>query len=700
VLHERQLFGGLGGLFGGGNDNGNGNSNNGPATPPEPTANGNGPNVLHSTVVVVKTMTVVGGGGGGNSGGGDSSDSSNNSQQQTTQIQSDDNSSPSSSVDSIETDSSSAFSTDFTPFTTTSSSAAPESIVSTSSVSLPSTLAVATNTPPAETLAATSAASASPSGTGSSSSSGPSAGAKAGIAIGVLAGVLGLFVLALFIYNKRRRQLEARADDEKPENPFADPVGPSVTAAAVGGGGGVVVGGDRHPPGRAPRLSLRPVTQFMPNIGRAQPQHPDRRQSRGAMIPMVQNPQSPYRPGTAGQDRANPFGNHAAISGPMTEDQLRSRSVSPVTPIEGNRNVPPPSPIDSKPLPEISDTAFAAGAAGAAAGAAASGLTRKTSIRKDGPAALDLTLPPKLSAIPPSPSGTEFSFHEMPADQQPAPSSGAAAIAAAGGPAASTVHRVQLDFKPTLEDEMELHAGQLVRLLHEYDDGWVRLPVLPTSDDRTTMTDDVPGSLHPPRPLEAGRRPAHLPLHAPRQAKVTDQRRSPRSSREPAARSRATARPARSTRARRPGWSTSRSRRSPARPRSQRRLPPSRIPARHAPRLVARPRSAAPVARRYAPPRVARRRPDESRPRPTLSAAAAARQAAEPGRDSIAKSGAGRAAEDEPQPQRESEWAGARARPQAGPRRAACWAGGAQACSGTGVLKRACVVGWWTLQRA
>jgi hypothetical protein len=271
--------------------------------------------------------------------------------------------------------------------------------------------------------------------------------------------------LALFLYNKRRKQVEERADDEKSENPnpFADPVGATA----------------RHPTGKAPRLSLRPVTQFMPTIGRSGPQHPDRRQSRGAgtMIPMVQNPQSPDRgqqqgawgrPGTAGQDPANPFGNHAAIG-----NEPHDRSVSPVTPIDGNRNLPPPSPMDGKPLPNISDAALA-GAAGAAVGA---GLTRKTSIRKDGPAALDLTLPPKLDAVPASPAGTEFSFNELPPNQQPDPSSGAAAIAAAGGPQSSTVHRVQLDFKPTLEDEMELRAGQLVRLLHEYDDGWVSSPL-------------------------------------------------------------------------------------------------------------------------------------------------------------------------------------------------------------------------------
>ena len=37
----------------------------------------------------------------------------------------------------------------------------------------------------------------------------------------------------------------------------------------------------------------------------------------------------------------------------------------------------------------------------------------------------------------------------------------------------NAVYRVQLEFKPSMEDELELHAGQLVRLLHEYDDGWV-----------------------------------------------------------------------------------------------------------------------------------------------------------------------------------------------------------------------------------
>ncbi|KAF2862207.1 hypothetical protein K470DRAFT_263062 [Piedraia hortae CBS 480.64] len=36
----------------------------------------------------------------------------------------------------------------------------------------------------------------------------------------------------------------------------------------------------------------------------------------------------------------------------------------------------------------------------------------------------------------------------------------------------NNVHRVQLDFKPSMDDELELTSGQLVRILHEYDDGW------------------------------------------------------------------------------------------------------------------------------------------------------------------------------------------------------------------------------------
>ena len=143
------------------------------------------------------------------------------------------------------------------------------------------------------------------------------------------------------------------------------------------------------------------------------------------------------------QNKENPFGNHA-------------EAVDPV-------NAAGPSVIQATgPGGEVM--------AGTAAAGAVVGLARGASKRGNGPKPLDFTQ--KLPDIgQPSPSGTEFSFSE--ASGIPTQTAGAAAIAAAGGPQNAIVHRVQLDFRPSMDDELEIHAGQLVRILHEYDDGWV-----------------------------------------------------------------------------------------------------------------------------------------------------------------------------------------------------------------------------------
>jgi len=307
----------------------------------------------------------------------------------------------------------------------------------------------------------------------------------AGIVIGVLAGVLTIFVLAWALFNRRRKQMErkrmAEEDDEKihgPINPFAD-------SAAI------------RTPTTAPRLSLRPVTQFLPTF-------PERRISRGANMMLNAEPQGQQSPlhkpaGASAWERptlsstthggawdragtpSNPFGDNQRIPEETERDFANNtRPMSPPSPphasaslaVTSNPSPEPVSPIDG------SSQEFPTGAAGAGAAAtgAAAGLIRKASIRKDLPRPLDLTMPmpPAMSGapLPPSPAGTEFSMHSVTPGQPLGPSSSAAAIAAAGGPPQSTVHRVTLDFKPTLEDEMGLNAGQLVRLLHEYDDGW------------------------------------------------------------------------------------------------------------------------------------------------------------------------------------------------------------------------------------
>lgn len=362
--------------------------------------------------------------------------------------------------------------------TTASESTLPTVINSSSLSSSPKTLVVAetTSTPSIGRLSPTTTAATSTATTitadATSSSTGPSAGAKAGIAFGVLAAVFVVFVALYLLFTRRKRQMEEKRrteDDEKHNGPFADSNAiPGTTSTAA----------------RAPRLSLRPVTQFLPNLGNQT--QADRRASRGAVIPMTNsrtqnvNRALPGTPSTppATSPSTNPFGNDAACSPSSEEASPTANSFSPIENVVGAA-ITTNSPPRTSPAAAASNATMAAGAA--------VGLARKTSLRKDrGPKPLDLTMPrpQPLGAVPPSPAGTEFSMHSVAPGQNPGPSGSAAAIAAAGGPAQSAVHRVQLDFKPTLEDEMELRAGQLVRLLHEYDDGWVSLDITATSPCR------------------------------------------------------------------------------------------------------------------------------------------------------------------------------------------------------------------------
>ncbi|KAI1373856.1 hypothetical protein F4677DRAFT_182364 [Hypoxylon crocopeplum] len=325
-----------------------------------------------------------------------------------------------------------------------------------------STLAIATSTPTTlsqttkqlansqATSATNAAASTSASAAADSSSADTSSAAKAGIAIGVLGGVLVLGLLVFFLFSRRRKQLEKQRiqDDEKINGPLGGrPASMLSTQTSA----------------TAPQLSLRPVTQFMPTFG-------ERRSSKGAAMalatgPTSANPQDASRsawerPGTSHTNNPeNPFGNNAERAYTPTGNER------PTNPFENPENVVGVAQTTNSPPKSAPITGAAALGAGAAAGAV---IARQASTRKHAPAPLDLTIP----AGPPSPANTEFSFHSVAPGQSPGPSRSAAAIAEAGGPPSTAVHRVQLDFKPSLDDEMELRAGQLVRLLHEYDDGW------------------------------------------------------------------------------------------------------------------------------------------------------------------------------------------------------------------------------------
>lgn len=274
-------------------------------------------------------------------------------------------------------------------------------------------------------------------------SGGMSAGGEAGLAIGILCLLGTIAGLVYFFFRKRRDANREKVDDEKQDVWGGAERNASTRSAA-----------------NAPRLSLRPVTQFLPNLGG------ERRQSRGNALAMKAAAPSPHRPNSwevpmsqQEGNRHNPFGSHAE-----TIDAANARG--------------PPVVEVVNPQGEI-----------VAAGAAA-GLTRGASKRENS-SKMDYTT--KNPMLPPvSPVGTEFSMSSEP-NGPPASTPGAAAIAAAGGPPNSMVHRVQLDFKPSMDDELELRAGQLIRMLHEYDDGWVSfLSML----NGTNLT--FPGPLYPP----------------------------------------------------------------------------------------------------------------------------------------------------------------------------------------------------------
>ena len=320
-----------------------------------------------------------------------------------------------------------------TPTTLQTSTDLPSSIVSVST-SLDTKIPLLAATTPVSHLTSStrsstlSASSETTSPSSKTTDGGMGTGGKVGLALGLVLLIGTILALILFFVKKRRNAMKQgeQLNDEK-VNAFAGAGRTSSTST-------------RTAP-NAPRLSLRPVTQFIPNFG-------ERRQSRGNALDLASSPavnpnekRSAWERPMGGQDtnRNNPFGTHAE-----TIDSANANGPSVVNEVGPGAEL------------------LNAGTIGLARGAS-----------KRGVKPLDLTKSGPFMG-PPSPSGTEFSMSSE-GPNTPVQSSSSAAIAAAGGPANSAVHRVQLDFKPSMDDELELHAGQLIRMLHEYDDGWVSL---------------------------------------------------------------------------------------------------------------------------------------------------------------------------------------------------------------------------------
>ena len=335
-----------------------------------------------------------------------------------------------------------------------------------------------------------------------------SSGAKAGLAIGIILAVALLSGLLFFCFRRRRKHAnkdDGKADDEKAAYMEGLKRSQSVTSTRT--------------TATAPRLSLRPITQFMPDMAArgkamngaapaaalgavggaavgaaASREHNDPENPFGnhAEVPRKSQGSSEKEVGLPIQNNAaeNPFGKNAEIL-PQTDD-LATRSMP-------SDAVPAPLRIRT-PTPEA-----AAVSGGAAAGAAGGLAAAQTAERQNAPKPLKVVPKNSVSPAASSPAVSEFSQTSVPA------------AAMVNGPPPSNVHRIQLDFKPSMDDELGLRAGQLVRLLHEYDDGWVSVPTSYIGLDWNVVADHCfTGSLYPSRPLSTGCRSSHMSFSSPR----------------------------------------------------------------------------------------------------------------------------------------------------------------------------------------
>ncbi|KAF2876628.1 hypothetical protein BDV95DRAFT_561231 [Massariosphaeria phaeospora] len=342
------------------------------------------------------------------------------------------------------------------------------------------TLRVATSSPtPSTTVAVASTAvgglasatSALPSSTAAPVSSGMSGGAKAGLALGILLGIGALLAAVLFVYHRKKRQTgEKKPDDEKVAMRDAPPPPPPQvgTAPSVR---------THRTMSTAPRLSLRPLTQFSPTFN-------DNRKSGtnplnlAAAAPAARS-LSPNQPNGSWEKPGAANAGAAAASNPFNDPHSRPNS-PPQNPFGNNAAFETPLPASVLATPnhsanpsvqnDFANPASAIAAADAALVVATIPVSRKNG---SGPPSIGSDMRSNASSVPPSPAWTE----DFPASPGPAPT-GPPPVAVAGGtPLGSAanpdnVHRVQMDFKPSMQDELSLRAGQLVRMLHEYDDGW------------------------------------------------------------------------------------------------------------------------------------------------------------------------------------------------------------------------------------
>ena len=353
------------------------------------------------------------------------------------------------------------------------------------------------------------------------SGGGISPGATAGIVISVLV-VIGALLAGAFFYSRKKRrdrQGLARLNDEK-SNEAATRSGPAVPPPPQMTSKASVR--TARTASTAPRLSLRPLTAFVPNLASDGKANINQLEMQSPFSPSApkeapnrDQPPSPLSaspptdsllPGQAANDPANPFGNHAEpINKSPTSD--RSLTAPPVPVVVPMPEVVPASvpTADAAPHPRpnlhgplktdsvsLISGVLPAGANGSQASLVPppNGSATSTNASHDRGMAATIAArstpaaPDRPFAAPPKPLSVHSAVSVPLALGSPARAdfgdsasivSDGSGASPARAPLPNNVYRVQMDYAPAMEDELEIRAGQMIRLLHEYDDGWVSL---------------------------------------------------------------------------------------------------------------------------------------------------------------------------------------------------------------------------------
>lgn len=366
-------------------------------------------------------------------------------------------------------------------------SSLPSSIVPTKAVSVDTTDAVllATETSQIGTPLSLSPSTSTPTSAPLVEDTGMSGGAKAGMAIGIILGIAAIASLIFFCFRQRKKAQEReKLDDEKFDNVAAGAAGAGAGAGMAGmagmaGAAGVSRAGSTKTLSTAPRVDVRPTTAFfMPNRA-SQVQKGQGPQGNG--IQMTSQPRSGLGPQSP--NGANPFGNHA-------------EAIDPV-------NAAGPSVVEGVSAAGVVMAAGLAGAAGAAAarggpqdqngpnGAAPVGAVIKGPVRSTSRGAQSKYTPNQTgngqgpfsdaARTDGGAQNTPQQVHNTTVIPMPLagvieesrPSTAVGLAASAALAADSPLYRVHLDFSPSMPDELRVRAGEIVRLLKEFDDGWV-----------------------------------------------------------------------------------------------------------------------------------------------------------------------------------------------------------------------------------